>query len=210
MTIAAAAPRPSAAATKSWPSNCGPRQRDEQIARRDGAAVDRDAGRRASRAVARRRSPRPASAAVQSGVMRPPAARASDGVARDLGIVEGQGLAADDLAVSRGPCRRSPARRRRRDRAIAAAIARARSPISIAPWAQAARIARADRGGILAARIVVGDDDAVGEPLARSRPSAAACRGSRSPPQPNTTTSRPAACGRSAVSTVSSASGVWA
>ena len=33
---------------------------------------------------------------------------------------------------------------------------------------------------------------------------------SRSPPQPNTTTSRPLACGRRVVSTVSSASGLWA
>jgi hypothetical protein len=34
--------------------------------------------------------------------------------------------------------------------------------------------------------------------------------GSRSPPAPNTTMRRPEACGRSARSTVSSASGVWA
>ena len=57
-----------------------------------------------------------------------------------------------------------------------------------------ARIAAGD----FAARIVVGDDDAVGEAGARSRPSSGRLPRSRSPPQPNTTTSCRSAWGRSA------------
>ena len=43
-----------------------------------------------------------------------------------------------------------------------------------------------------------------------TRPISGRLARSRSPPAPNTTTSRPRVCGRSARSTVSSPSGVWA
>ena len=67
----------------------------------------------------------------------------------------------------------------------------------------------ADGGRIFAAGIVVGYDDDVGK-AAAAWPINGRLPRSRSPPAPNTTCSRPVVCGRSAVSSRSSASGVWA
>ena len=75
----------------------------------------------------------------------------------------------------RGPCPRSPEHRRLRSAAIAATIACTAIADSMAPGA-AARIARRISAGVLAARIVVGDIDAIGKlgrELAHQRPLAA-------------------------------------
>ena len=69
-----------------------------------------------------------------------------------------------------------------------------------------------DRLGVLAARIVAGDDHAVGEPRRRRAPISGRLPRSRSPPQPNTHTelaARPTQA-RSARQHLASASGVWA
>ena len=133
---------------------------------------------------------------------RPPESRAAR--PQHLGIVERQDTVADDLAglVTLAGDQQHVARAQ----AAKAVRIGGRAVADLAAPGQPARTARTDRRRVLAARIVVGDDGEVGAARRRSRPSAAACRRSRSPPQPNTTTSRPAACGRSASSTFSSAS----
>ena len=86
----------------------------------------------------------------------------------------------------------------------------ARSPISVARGAPARTAARIF-AGILAARVVVGDDDPVRPGARRFSPMIGRLPGSRSPPQPKATTSFAAVvCGRSASSTATSASGLWA
>ena len=164
---------------------------------RDGAAVDRDAGARASRALLRPPVAAAASAAVQSASCRrasisPTAARATSRV------VERQHRGADDLAASRGPCRRSAAHRPAASTRHGRADGVARDRRSRARPGQAARMARRIAAGILAARIVVGDDGDGRRGARRSRPSCGRLPASRSPPQPNTTTRRPRQCGRSA------------
>ncbi len=104
---------------------------------------------------------------------------------------------ADDLAVSwplPAMRRRSP-RRRHGD----ALEDRARPVADIAnpPPGRGGENGAADRGGLLAARIIVGNDHDIGERAAIS-PMIGRLPASRSPPQPKTTTSRPPAKGRSA------------
>ena len=96
-----------------------------------------------------------------------------------------------------------------RDRRAAIELDR---PAAIGRLANAPDDGARDRRRILAARIVAGDDDAVGERAPRCAPICGRLPGSRSPPQPNTQTSSPpsATAGRSASSTFSSASGVCA
>ena len=81
--------------------------------------------------------------------------------AHRLVVRERQHAASRRSGRSRGPCRRSAARRRGRAGATPARMASARSPISRAPGAPA-RISARIASGALAARIVVGDDDGVG------------------------------------------------
>ena len=100
---------------------------------------------------------------------------APDQAANHRHIVERQDRRRRSSAPARGPCRPPPARRPGPAPFSAAAMACARSPISRAPG-QAARIGGADRGGVLAARVVVGDD-ASRRAAPRRRPSAGACRG---------------------------------
>ena len=105
---------------------------------------------------------------------------------------------------------------RRRRRAIACAIAARRSSITHARvGAGRCRPRSASRMSPrrLVARVVAGDDDAVGQPLRRCAPISGRLVASRLPPQPNTHHSSPpraSASGRSAASAFSSASGVWA
>ena len=168
-------------ATKRSPgaSRCGCRSRRRSRAPIDGAAC--------------RRSPRTASAAVHSAVTSRSAAThasAAGDLARNLGVVERQRLAADDLAALVALAGDAPARSPGRASAIAVAIA----PRAVADLDGAGARGEdraADRGRVFAARIVVGDDDAVGEHARRCAPISGRLPGSRSPPQPNTTTSRP-------------------
>ena len=160
----------------------------------DRAAVDRDAGdrlrARAERPARRRREE------VVVGPERPAhAASSAASAARDRFVVgERDRLARRRSGRSRGPCRRRrgrrPARAWRRRGAIAS---RAVADLDGAGRAGEDRLA--DRGRILGARIVVGDDDHVGVPAAAS-PISGRLPGSRSPPAPKTTTSRP--CGHRA------------
>ena len=68
---------------------------------------------------------------------------------------------------------------------------------------------RPDRGGILVARVVVGHHNEVGE-LGRHLPIGSRLPGSRLPPAPNTTASRPVVCSRRVCSTACNAPGLWA
>ena len=168
-------------------------QRDEQVARRERAAVGGDARERArwrrrTRPPTRARRPSrgPSCGALQSRERR---RRATCGVgermahAGDL-LVGLVALAGDQHDVAR----RAP-RDRGGDRRCAVELDRpAALPASRTPATIASMIA----ARVLAARVVAGDDDAVGEPRRRPRPSAGACPASRSPPQPNTQTSAPA------------------
>ena len=74
----------------------------------------------------------------------------------------------------RGPCRRSAARRRASSSATAVRIA-SRAVADLGGARRRGEDGGADRGRLLAARIVVGDDDAVGVLRRDARPSAAAC-----------------------------------
>ena len=105
---------------------------------------------------------------------------------------ERQRPSADDLALSRGPCRRSPARRR----APAGAPPPSDRLGAVADLARPGRPARISArmvGGVLAARVVVGDDDACRPGARRCAPISGRLPLSRSPPQPNTTIKRPGA-----------------
>ncbi len=95
--------------------------------------------------------------------------------------------------------------------ATAASMAAARSPISVTlagPWAPARIAARMAAGaserGLSSVTITASARRAAIAPMIGRLPV------SRSPPQPNTTTSRPCASGRRVASTFSSASGLWA
>ena len=149
-------------------------QGDEQVARLQGAGVDGDAGRgedprREGGRRSRRRLSRPRSRAAQ------PWAGSRPSAAGGLGdVVERMDDRRRRSGPARGPCRRPPARRRRRSIATAARDRLARSPISRRPLAPA-RICGADGGRALRARVVVGDDGDVGQTRRRWRPSAAAC-----------------------------------
>ncbi len=201
----------SAAATKSWPSKRSPRERDEQVARRERARVGRDAREAhvaADDAAAARRG-----AAVAVSIMRPLHARERGGARRaasENGVRTPSRLLVVLVALARD--QHDVARARRGDRCAIALRGRARAPAPVAGVAHPLDDRVRDRRGILAARIVAGDDDAVGERAPRSRPSRGRLPGSRSPPQPNTQTSRrrrrPPAAARA--STFSSASGVCA
>ena len=145
--------------------------------------------RRRSRPRARpRRSPRWSTARL----MRPPRCERR----RDLLVVgERQHLVADDLAglvaLAGDEQHVAGSQRRRRRRGSPRRGRRSRSRPA------RRRGSGADRGRILGARIVVGDDDAVGV-LGRDAPISGRLPVSRSPPAPKTTMSRPLAYGRSA------------
>ena len=157
-------------------------QRDEQIARRQRARVDRDAGGRERGVASGHPWPRAGRRVVHSGVVMHPL-QPSAGITLD--IVERDHRAADRLALLvalaghrqhvAGPQRiqrrpRSPARGRR------------------SPARRGSRAAsrRGSMAGSSRARIVVGDDGHVGEPRRRRAHQRALAR-SRSPPAPNTT-----------------------
>ncbi len=112
---------------------------------------------------------------------------------RDAGlfdVVEGIDGRRRRSARSRAPCRRSAARRPARARRRRAGSPRpGRRPRSRrgSPRRTAARIV----GGILAAGVVVGDDDHVGMLAPPPAPISGRLPRSRSPPAPKTTTSRP-------------------
>ena len=205
-TSAPAAPCAKAWSRKRWPSvvspfsatnrSPGPTSRESKATPVDGEVAD-----------ARRRRSRAAISARRSRAARHASRRASP--ARRVDVVERQHQVADDLAllvalagdqhdVLRRPPRRSPR-----------AIASRRSPISVAPGAPSST-SRADRGRVLAARIVVGDDHAVGVAAPRPAPISRACRcrGRRPRRTRRSAARRHAAC--SAAIAASSASGVWA
>ena len=110
--------------------------------------------------------------------------------------------------LSHGPCRPRSARRPARAGQRRGGWRRARSPISIAPGA-AARIAAR-----ISAAISVRGLSSVTMTMSASRVAISPMIGrlprSRSPPAPNTTTTRPVVKGRSDASALSSASGLWA
>ena len=169
----AVAPLAAACATKSWPSKFSPRSATNSapagslrlsvatapiwLRRRDGGLRPRSPAARAAPASCRR---------LQQVASRPAGRRRHGARLRLPGR-------------PRGPCRRS-ARRRRNGCQPAPARSRdggrART-LAAAGDANPATISRDDRVAVLAARIVVGDDDAVGAALRRSPPSAGACRG---------------------------------
>ena len=93
--------------------------------------------------------------------------------------------------------------------AMAARIASRRSPISSAPGAPAQH-RLADRRRVLAARIVVGDDEPVGVGRGRLAHQRALARDRDRRPRRTRRSSLPSACGRSAFSALASASGVCA
>ena len=166
----------SAGATKSWPSRLSPLMAKKAS---PGATVRLSiempaiaSGARAERAAAAspRRSRRRSRAAR---LMRPPRRRARR--ATRVVVGERDRPRRRRSGRSRGPCRRCRARRPARASRSAAAIASPRSPISIASG-RAVEDRAADRGRVLRARIVVGDDDDVGVARRPPCPSAAACR----------------------------------
>ena len=169
------------------------------------ARVDRHAAesRQAARS-ARRRARRASSASVQSAVMPPPPAPRAPRPRRRTAT-----SCRRRSGPSHGPCRRSPARRlRAASRRPRGSPRRGRR--SRCAGGAAARICGADRGGILGARIVVGDDRRRRRARVAISPIIGRLPASRSPPQPNTTISRPRTKGRSAASAFSSASGLCA
>ena len=197
-------------------------ERDEEIARPQACGCRSRRRRPSSRAVPRRaavgRSPprfaRRRAGRGAAGVARTPGRSCAEPVerghrdARLLEVVEGQHVLADRPGRSRGPCRRSAARR----------PAAARRPRSGSPRrGRRSRSPRARRRST-AARIAAGSSvrglSSVTKTTSAAAAAAAPISGrlprSRSPPAPKTTSSRPMTCGRSAVSAVVSASGVWA
>ena len=108
----------------------------------------------------------------------------------------------------RAPCRRRAPHRRAgaRDRG---AMARATIALDVRRRASGDRrgISGDDRVRVLAPRVVVGDDQRIGA-LGAGLAMSGRLPGSRSPPQPNTQTRRPAKRARSAASAFASASGV--
>ena len=88
---------------------------------------------------------------------------------------------------ARGPCRPPPARRRGARSFSAGAIARGPVADLHARPGSAASDGGADRGRVLAARIVVGDDHARRPAARRRAPISGRLPRSRSPPAPNTT-----------------------
>ena len=135
----------SACATKSWPSWLGPAQGDEQLARRDAAGIDRDAGDRpvAARLAAGRGrelggGPERAAQAVAPRAVRPARRVLRGPPSRRRTAARGRRRS----ARSRGPCRRPPGGRppaRLGDRGADRARGGRRSR---SPPGQAARIAR--------------------------------------------------------------------
>ena len=199
----ARAPRPRTA----WPSRLGPTSATNRSPGASVRRVDRDAEATQSPAVAAagRRGHRlggPERAHRRSASSRAPR-RAAPRHRRTA--TSGRRRS----GRSRGPCRRPAGCRPRRGRRRPSRIASSRSPISMAPRRRRQNRG-ADRGRILAARIVVGDDRHVGQPrrdLAHQR-ALAGDRGRR-----RSRTRRPAGpcvCGRSASSALARASGVWA
>ena len=175
------------------------RERDEHLAGADLARVDRDAADR-SQPVAVPPVAAAASPAVQSGSAspRPPAPRSPRrgprprrGPAR---IVEGAGLGPDHLpglvALAgdqqhiAGPVERIDRGQDRR-----------RAPGDLGRLRAALPSPPADRGGVLGAGVVVGDDHRLGAFAAAAAPISARLPGSRSPPAPKTTASRPGNAG---------------
>ena len=207
-TIAADAPRSTASATKRWPSKRSPRSARNVSLGRDRARVGRhgDRGRQRSRLTTR--PPSAASDVVrgQSHARSVPE-RDANALAYFVAIVERHALVADDLigfvafagnddgvagarvldrarespCAGRGSLRRR-CRRRRRPRSAAGSSPRGLSDVTITASAAPAAIA----------------------------PISTRCPASRSPPQPNTTISRPRVVSRAARSTFASASGVCA
>ena len=154
------------------------RQREEEIALADGAAVEGDAGR-----LERRRTSRPATARVPPRrKSRARSCAAPCQLARHLGVVERMGDALDGLAglvalagdqqqiVGRRRARPCPARSRMRR------PSRTSDPV-LPVDRDAAHDLGADRRRLLAARIVVGDERAGRRGAWRSRPSPAAWPG---------------------------------
>ena len=140
--------------------------------------------------------------------------------ARTTPVVEGRRRGRRSSAWSRDPCRRSTTTSPGRASPIASAIAARRSgsttTVPRSRLVDAADDGVDDRQRVLVTRVVGRDDDTVGEPAPRRRPSAAACRGRgrrrsrtrRSPrparrPRAPRRAPRPArrACGRSRRST---------
>ena len=209
-------PRSTAVATKSCPSTRSPGSARNSPPGRDQPRVVLDRpGDRRSRDRRRRRRP-PTIVAISARlsaiiVLRPSSARRAGRRGRRTG---GPRRRPPDPA--RVPCPRSAPYRRARARSTAAAIAAARSPISItSPRSPAgtasapASIARRIVGRVLRARVVVGDDQQVGaarRDLAHERPLgavavAAAAEHDRS--------AGPRVSGRSARSAPSTAAGLW-
>ena len=138
-------------------------ERDEQLAAPERARVGGDAGE--ARIGAREA---PARGCGDVGEPRPsrahrPRARAA------LAVVERWPLAADDLVVLVALARdqHDVARRRPRQRPRRSPRARSRSTRARARLAHALEDHRDDARRVLGARVVVGDDDAIGEPLGR-------------------------------------------
>ena len=160
-TRAAAAPALNASATNSWPSRSSFSATNTSPGA-SAARVDREAGD--GRSAARRR-PRLAAAATSSSHCHRRLSHGSVSPSARRAPPRGRRRAAPwrrRSGRSRGPCRRPAAHRRGRAARAPARIASARSPISRAPG-RAGQDLGADRLGLLAARIVVGDDDVIGE-----------------------------------------------
>ena len=178
---------------------------DEQVAGLERARVDRDAGRGPFERRGRRpRAPAPSSFGVQSGrVMRrspaPPAlsSASENGSTRSPTIWPVSWPLPAMTSASPGSSSLTPSR-----------IASARSPISRAPGAPARIAARIAAGfserGLSSVTMTTSAARAAIAPIIGRLP------GSRSPPQPKTTMSRPVTNGRSAASAFSSASGLCA
>ncbi len=182
-------------------------QRDEQVARRQGPRVDRHARRRRTARTTCRRSPRPAPRGVHR-LMRPsPQPDSADG-ARMTRHRRTEHRAADRLSllVALAGHHQHVARRQTRS-----APPRSPSPGRRSPAHPGTRrgsrhgsTAGSSPRGLSSVTIATSASRAAASPISGRLPR------SRSPPAPNTTCSRPCVCGRSAVSSRSSASGVWA
>ena len=134
--------------------------------------------------------------------------RRRGGRAQHLGIVERQGPVADDLVVlvALAGDEQRVARPKRREggpdrlRPVADLDARPVPPPAPRGGSRPGSSVR----GLSSVTIASSASRAAISPISGRLPA------SRSPPQPNTTTSRPAVCGRSASSALASASGLWA
>ena len=177
---------------------------EEEIARGERARVDRDAvdRRRARRRAARRRwRPPLPRGSTRAGSCGEPLDRGRDRVV----VRERQGALTDDLprlmAFSGDEHDIAPPMAR-----TAAPIASARSPISTAPGAPARMARRMAAGsserGLSSVTITRSAASAAILPISGRLP------GSRSPPQPKTTVSRPLVKGRKAAIAFASASGL--